>query len=453
MTHDAHEPPARRARKPSGSRLLPVAAALTALATGCPPAESPSNECPPDGEKWVRRAGQDYATADLDEARDSAQKAMAICPIGSTRLLAARVALARLDYDEALRLLRGVRSSEAASVRGRALWYKGELDAAADELEVMLDDPDVHDDWAKAIAKLARRGAGRRPFTLSGALLAPVEMPHVSPIAPFFLVPLEIDGESALALVSTGTAEVVLDSATRKEPSWVSLRFDGRLEVQDVPALVQDLAGLSKQVGAPIKALLGVNLLRHLHATLDYQGRQFVVRSFSPPAPPRATRVGLSYVRGGGMVIPSSFGSGTEGRASLLVDTSTALPIALDVAGWKKAGFDAAALTPVADDPTQKLREGVLPVVKLGSFEVPRVPAYVGAPVSEIEKALGVDIDGIAGAGLLAHFRLTLGEGGRALWIEDHGPDAEPRRPAPAAEPPAAEPPAAPTSPSPPPKP
>jgi len=39
------------------------------------------------------------------------------------------------------------------------------------------------------------------------------------------LVPVEIDGEQALALVSTGTAEVTLDSNSRKEPSWVSLRL------------------------------------------------------------------------------------------------------------------------------------------------------------------------------------------------------------------------------------
>ena len=43
----------------------------------------------------------------------------------------------------------------------------------------------------------------------------------------------------------------------------------------------------------------------------------------------------------------------------------------------------------------------------------------LGLPLEEIEKALDVDLDGIAGAGLLAAFRCTLADGGRTLWLED----------------------------------
>src|SRR5262249_22575860 len=232
---------------------------------------------PADAEKWFRRAQTNFAEGDFEEAHDSAQKALTMVPEDvEVKTLAGQVALASLDYAETLRLLKGVRTSEAAGLRGRALWYKGDLDAAADELEAMLNDPDVKDDWAKSTAKLARRGQGRTPFGISGSLLAVVEMVHVSPIAPYFVVPLEIDGEAALAMPATGSAEVVLDSATRAEPSWVQLRFAQRLEVHDVPALAQDLSGVSKELGAPIKALIGVNLLRHLNATIDYEGHQFV---------------------------------------------------------------------------------------------------------------------------------------------------------------------------------
>jgi hypothetical protein len=294
--------------------------------------------------------------------------------------VAGKVALARLDYAEAVRQLKGVKGAEAAGLRGRALWYKGELDAAADELELLLDDPDVHDDWAKSISKLARRGTGRAPFTMSGALLAAVDMPHVSPTMPVFLVPLEIDGESALGMVATGTAEVVLDSETRSEPSWVSLRFGGKLEISDVPAMAQDLSGLSRQVGAPIKALLGVNLLRHMNVTLDYGGHQFVVRTFVPPKPPSATRVDLAYLRGGGMILGAGLGTSEGSRAPLLVDTSMSYPMALDAGGWKKLSIDPMTLSLMPDDPAQKLREGPIPMIRLGAFDVPRVPAMFGAP-------------------------------------------------------------------------
>ncbi len=50
--------------------------------------------------------------------------------------------------------------------------------------------------------------------------------------------------------------------------------------MRDVPALAKDLSGISKQVNAPIKILLGVNLLRHLRPTIDSRkGSQFIVRA------------------------------------------------------------------------------------------------------------------------------------------------------------------------------
>lgn len=399
-------------------RKLVIALGL-ALAVGCSPAVSPENDRPQAAEKWFRRAQEAFQVADMEEARDSIQKALVISPQDpEVRMLAGRIALARLDYAETLRLLKGVKSSEASGLRGRALWYKGDLDAAADELEERLNDPDVKDKWATDIAKLARRGAGRTPFTISGGLLTPVEMPHVSPTEPLFVVPLEIDGESALAMIATGTPEVVLDSTTRQEPSWVSIRFGKRLEVHDVPALAQDLSGLSKSLGAPIKALLGVNLLRHINATIDYGGRQFVARSFAPPAPPNATRVDLAYILGGGMVLASSLGPEKGGNASLFVDTSMGFPLALDEDGWKKAGIPSATLKPL-EQGQSTLRKGVVPMLRIGAYDLPRVPGIFGVPIADIEKLLTLNIDGMVGAGLLAHFRVTFGDGGRLMWIED----------------------------------
>src|SRR5258706_1047760 len=110
-------------------------------------------------------------------------------------------------------------------------------------------------------------------------------------------------GEEVLSMIARGSAEVVVDSASRTEPSWVSLRFADRIEVRDVPALTQDLSALSRVLGAPIKALLGVNLLRHIHATFDRRGSQFVVRLQDPPSPPEASRLPLYYARGCGMMM------------------------------------------------------------------------------------------------------------------------------------------------------
>src|SRR4030095_14741989 len=115
-----------------------------------------------------------------------------------------------------------------------------------------------------------------------------------------------------------------------KEPAWVSLRFAGRIEVKDVPAMVQDLSGLSRQMNVPIRALLGVTLLRHLNVTFDYIGGQFIVRTFTPPIPPSATRVPIAYVKGGGMILRSALsGDKSAPPAALLLDTSMSYPLAL----------------------------------------------------------------------------------------------------------------------------
>lgn len=404
------------------ARRLLVGFAMTAglLLTGCPTVGSVQTARPPTAEKWFQRAKEDYRSADVDDARDSIKRALAIVPNDpDVRTLAARISLAELDYAETLRLLKGIKGSTASGLRGRAYWYNGDLDAAADELDKLLEDPDIVDDWAKSITKLARQGTGRTPFALSGALLASTELPHVNPYAPFFIVPVEIDGESALAMVATDSAEVALDNKTRSEPSWISIRFGGKLEVRDVPALTQDLSGISKQLGAPIKALLGVNLLRHLHATLDYEGHQFVARSFSPPQPPDATRVNLSYIRGGGMILRGKFGGDKGEPVSLLLNTSMNFPLALDEGGWKKAGIALKDLRLVPEDPDQKLRVGVVSSVHIGAFDIPRVEGVFGTPIDQVEKQISLDIDGIMGTGLLAPFRITFGDQGRMMWMED----------------------------------
>jgi hypothetical protein len=405
--------------KPTHLALFALFAA--ASLAGCDGINSPSSSRPEKAETWYRRAAKEYKEGEFDEAHDSAANALRIVPADpEVNTLAAEIALTALDYAEVARLLKDVKTTDAARLRGRALWYKGDLAAAADELESMLADPEVKDEWAKATSKLARRGEGRTPFGLGGSMLAAVEMVHVSPVAPFFVVPVEIDGESALAMIATGSAEVVLDSATRPEPSWVSLRFGEKFEVHDVPALAQDLSGISKELGAPIKAMLGINLLRHVNATIDFTGRQFVVRNFAAPPPPSATRVDLRYARGGGLLLQSTVGGEKGPKETLMVDTSRPFQVALDAEGWKKAGIDATTLKLIPTDPEQKMREGVISLMRLGAFDMSQVQGVFGVPLADMEKAMGVDLDGLMGAGFLYTFRCTLADGGRVLWVEDN---------------------------------
>ncbi len=388
---------------------------LVVAFVACQPAKDPSSVRSPRAQKWYERARASFDQMDVDDAQDAITEALRHAPGDpEIRLLATNLALAKLDYAEAIRLTEGSGDSKALALRGRAQWYAGDIQGAGATLETLLRDPEVHDPWAKAISKLANQGTGRKPYRVDGDIVASVEMPRVRGTA--MIVPVEIDGEQGLALLSTGTAEVVLDKSQRREPSWISVRFDGRVEYQDVPAVTQDLSGISRQLGAPIKAMLGVNFLRNANVTFDFQGRQFVVRQFSPPRPPRATDVPLYYVRGGGMMMRSALNTDAA-PASLLIDSSQMFPLILDVDGWRKAGVDTKELTPLEGDPS--VRHGMVPMIRLGAFDIPQVAAVLSGEIEGLEQVLGLNVDGVIGSGLLGGFRVTLGDSGKILWLEE----------------------------------
>jgi hypothetical protein len=232
------------------------------------------------------------------------------------------------------------------------------------------------------------------------------------------VVPCELEGERILALVATSIGELVVDSNSRKEPAWVNLRFGADLEVKDVPAITQDLAGLSRQLGAQVKALLGVNVLRHMHVTFDRRGAQFVVRKNEPTAPPDASRVALWYVRGGGMLMRANLSAKDkdDAPALLLVDSSAPFPLALEDAAWRRAGVDPATLKP--EPAAQNMKAGMVPSLKLGGYDLQSIPAIEGAPIGDIQSNVDVELGGVLGAGLLALFRITFADEGRYVWLE-----------------------------------
>jgi hypothetical protein len=415
-----------------------LALALLGLALGlcwaCGPALTAAGndeaEWPPVARKWFDRAEASFSALDVRDAEVSIKNALELEPErDSVRLVAANIALSQMRYDEAITHLKGQTSPAAGGLRARALWYSGQLSGAADELDRLLEDPDTKDPWAEGVAQLARTGEGREPFRMTGALLAVVDMPRVP--VPTLIVPLELNGEPVLAMVSTGTPEVVIDSAQQK-PTWVSVRFGRRLEVKDVPALSRDLGGLSRRVGAPIKLLLGVNLLRRMNVTFDFYAGQFVVRSFTPPPPPGATAVDVSYIKGGGMTIQSKLGSGSAAvAAAFLLDTGIVFPLAMTDSGWKKTGLDPKTFTPVQGE--ANVKQAQVPLITLGAFDIPKVPAVYGLPLENLEQGGGIHLDGVIGSALMAEFRVSLVDQGRTIWLEEMPVPVE--GPAPTADP------------------
>jgi hypothetical protein len=397
--------------------LLALGLALTPAA--CGPSVGPQSPRPPLATKWLDRAKASYRSGDFDDAHDAAKRALGFAQSDpDVRELAARIALVRLDYAEAIRLSEGLESGEAHSTRGRAYWYSGDLEHAADELEAWLSDPKVKDEWAREVAALARRGAGRHPFELDGGMVSEVDMPRsISgiPLGAWNVVPCELDGARILALVDTGASEVLIDSNSRHEPSWVDLRFD-RMEVKDVPALVQDLSPLTRQLGVPIGALLGSQLLRHAHVTFDRRGDQFIVRRQDPSPPPDASHVPLFYARGGGMVLRATVTPNDEAWLPLLVDSSRPFNLFLQDSAWKMAGVDIGQLAPVSTVPNTK--RGLLPTFHVGRENIEKLEAYQGPALSEQLNGIDIDLAGVVGADVLAYFRMTFADDGRFVWME-----------------------------------
>ena len=415
-------PPQSRARRNGGcfaplsrlhaGALLSLLVVLAACDDG-PGANSPNRSQLAD--KWLVRARQSFKNGDVEDATQAIDGALKAAPKDpDTHLLAARIALSKLDFQEAIKQTEGMESSDAKAVRGRAFWYEGDIERAADELEDMLRDPNVKDPWARDVAKLARRGQGRHPFAIEGGVVAAVEMPQGGPA---LVVPCELEGERILALVATNFGEVMIDSSFRKEPAWVNLRFGDKFEVKDVPALTYDLSNISRQMGGQIKALLGVNVLRHMHATVDRHGSQFVVRKSEPAPPPAAARLPVVYAKGGAMLLHAQVSNKPEGSTMLFVDSSAFYPLALDESTLKKSGADVADFKSEPGAPPN-WRMGPLPFFKLGDVDLSQFPTVTGPSTADYKQTFDVDFGGIAGAGLLSIFRITWADEGKWLYLE-----------------------------------
>ncbi len=381
-------------------------------------------------QKWLKRASESYRAADVADAEDSIKMGLELAKKENLedrelRLVAGRIDLARLDFHQAESDLADVPGSEAAGLRARAYWYDGDLQHATDELTRALEDPEFKDPWAKPVRELAgSQGAGRKPFTISdgGARKLDVKMPR--DLYPALMVPCEIDGQSVLALIDTGVPEVVLDKATHTNPAWVTIKFanaDRTFEVRDVPTLIDDLSGYTQQNQVPIRAILGVNLLRRLHLTFDRRADQLVLRHDDPPPPPVYSRADVLYVRGGGMTVRSTARKEFELTSSLWLDSGAVWPVAFVDETWRKLGVDVARMPLSGEVKFERLLD-----FRVGALDLGPAIAVAGAPqLEEKLKQIDVDVIGGVGMGFLSGLRVTVADQGRALWLEtDEGTSA-----------------------------
>ncbi len=419
-------------RRPASLRATLRAISVIALAcsaplvAGCPDPDTAAGvKGGPRSEKanqWFKRAGEELSSLDLDEAAESIEKARNGAPHDAEiSILAARIALARLDFAGAIKALEGVEGSEAASLRARAYWYGDDVPHVSEELGRALEDPAFKDPWAKPVRELAgTQGQGRKPFQNKDSSARLIEMRMTRDLGTLLLVPCEIDGQATLAIVDTGVPEVILDQKARSKPGWVSIRFassDGArsMEYRDVPAFVQDLSSFTKGQQVPIGAVFGMNFLRRLHLTFDRLADQIVIRREDPPPPPQMSRVPVGYYNGGGMLIRGAVRKEFEVSSGLWVNSGSEFPLAFPEPIWKKIGVDLKTLPSHEGRSLARLQN-----VRVGPLDLGPADAMAGVP--QLDEALGrfagIDVMGQIGMGFLTSMRVTVAENGRALWLE-----------------------------------
>ena len=391
---------------------------LLSSSLACSPLESGAEAKMPEvADAWYQRASAAYLKLDLAEAYEAVQKAEGEYPNNEKiRILAAKIALAELDFERAIAVLSGIPGTDGNALRARAFWYMDKVDAAGDELEALLSDPKVEDPWARDIIKLARLGSGRHPYQFDDNMLAQVEMLPINDSS--MLVPVELNGEKVIAMIATGNPDVVIDSSSGMQSDWISLRFGRRLEINDVPAVARDLSKLNKRMPTPIKLLIGTNLLRRANATIDRAGRQLVLRNYQPPQSPQASVVPAYYLRGGGLVLRAHFGAEDDSPAvNLIAETSNPVPVLLYKEQWDKIGLNE---KPQADVPGMPgAVQALTPYFSVGTLEIEQMPVLTGVELGEQNAALRGEVGGIMGSGVIASFRMTFAQNGRRLWVED----------------------------------
>src|SRR5450755_1233301 len=90
------------------SRLVAVTCSSVVL-WGCGAAGQSGADWPPMSKRWFDRGDASFRQGDLEDAETASENALRVTPDREeVRLLAARIALAKLEYSRAIQVLKGI---------------------------------------------------------------------------------------------------------------------------------------------------------------------------------------------------------------------------------------------------------------------------------------------------------------------------------------------------------
>lgn len=397
----------------------PLATGDGATDPGAAPAAAPSPAA-----RALDAARTAYGRGDLEGARVALADALDADPTSAdARALGARVAAALGRDAAALELLADRTEPPLLALAGRLLIREEHLVTAAERLAPHATDP-AETPVLAAYLDVARAGGTHDLYQLGGddAALPFVDGP------PLPVVEVRVGDETLPALVATSADLLVLDGPTAARLPAVEAGGPaggvaravalGGATVARVPYVTRDLGPIAAQLGVPVAAVVGLDLLVRLRATIDGPGRRLVVRPGGPPAETPPAEVGVPYATFGGSHLAVRVRLGPEVGGWMVVDSAGAFPLALVPAALDALGVDVARLPAVEGAPGADVRMLALPEVRLGDVLLEEVPAATGLVGDDLGPTLGAPLAGLVGDVVLGRFAVTFDPERRRLIIE-----------------------------------
>ncbi|MEM9192678.1 MAG: hypothetical protein AAGF12_26125 [Myxococcota bacterium] len=345
------------------------------------------------------RAAEALAHGDLHRAQEAIDEALSIDPSEPATLgFAARRARSRGAPGPALALLSESSRPDLVRLRARARLRMGQVEETIQDL-ASVEDAEPADGWATAVLPVLR-GVGQELYQVRGEARGTIPFVGSSALP---IVAIEIDGEEALALVSTAADWMVVDPAIRPEGGVLREVGLGGVTVEAVPALARDLDGIRAELGVDVTAVLGLDLLLRFSFTLDFRERWMVLEREGEPTDGTPAMVGYTMLSSDFLAVVAE----ADGQSGwFVIDTAGAFPLALADELVDRLALSDDRLVAVPGAASDTIRGTEIRRLGIGNFAVDEVPAVTGLVPEELGALTGTRVSGMIGAMALQQFKL-----------------------------------------------
>jgi hypothetical protein len=354
---------------------------------------------------WSDRAVTSYLEGDMDAAWRASQNALQLNPLDDHGMeVAARVALSRLDARATVAVLERAHGPTLLRLRARANAMLGEFAAVARDLGAV-DGQEPVDGWATAMLPLSRAATAGPYFSATGDASAEIPYQGAAATLPIPIVAITIDGHATNALIATSASTTVVDDDGHPSGSVIADIGLGALHVHNVPSFARDLSDIENAVHIPIGAVIGMDILLHLHATLDGPNRKLIVRTAAPEIANDSLALPFAMFQGSLLAIRATINDGQPQYYAL--DSAAGLVLALADVAVQSMHVDPATLPLVPGSPVANARVVDIESFHLGAAAIEHVPGVTGLVPPGLVEVAGTRIYGVIGGQFLAQFQMT----------------------------------------------